>query len=198
MGEFHQAGEGRHALAERCRLGRRAQFGFVAPKLLGEVEAYEIRELLIETLIFRVVSVVGEVVVAAAGRLHRKPYPILCTHATPTADKLNAVRRNGKLTRRRAVARRQRQVEHTPRTHILRHQVDDLLRIGIVPAVDVHQPHRVRIVHRTAHGCDPVSLLMCRHGTEGSCCRYRQADGKQDSLYTLRDFHCAVLLLNCY
>ena len=56
----------------------------------------------------------------------------------------------------RVVLARQREVEADERSYILRYEIDDFLRVGIVPHVDMNQPQWVLVV-------DGATILsLCR------------------------------------
>ena len=108
-----------------------------SPVLFGKVEAQEVGVLLVVFLVGRhIIGRVGQAVGIAAGTLYHGPYAVLCAHLHPRVV-------DGRSVGRLLVARRGGDVEDDERTDILRHHVDDLLRVGIVPHIDVNQPRRL-------------------------------------------------------
>ena len=108
-----------------------------APILFGKVESQEVGVLLVVFLVSRhILRGVRHTARCAAGTLYHRPHAVLGAHLHPRVV-------DGRAVGRLLVARRCGNVEDDEGAHILRHHIDDFLRVGIVPHVDMDDPCRL-------------------------------------------------------
>ncbi len=81
--------------------------------------------------------------VTSAGRLAREPHAIGLTHRGPRLIGLDSVLWHLVYVLVRIVLARQRQVHADPWTNVFGDEVDDFLWVGLVPHIDVDEPHGV-------------------------------------------------------
>ena len=108
-----------------------------APILFGKVESQEVGVLLVVFLVSRhILRGVRHTARCAAGTLYHRPHAVLGAYLHPRVV-------DGRAVGRFFIARRCGNVEDDEGAHILRHHIDDFLRVGIVPHVDMDDPCRL-------------------------------------------------------
>ena len=119
------------------------------PELLGVVPAEEVGIGLEEILKGLEVGVLN-VGVATRCRLAREPHAVLLTYRGPRLVGAHSITGHAVHARLRVELARQRQVHADIGLDVGRNEVDNLLRVGRVPHVDVYQPQRMFVVNGTA------------------------------------------------
>ena len=130
------------------------------PKLLGVVPAEEVGEGLEEVLKGLEVGVL-DVGVATRCGLAREPHAVLLTYRCPRLVGAHGIAGHAVHAGLRVELARQRQVHADVGFDVGRNEVDNLLRVGRVPHVDVYQPQRMLVVNRSA-----LLRLDGLHGTD--------------------------------
>ena len=112
------------------------------PELLGVVPAEEVGIGLEE--VFKCLQVVVlDVGMSATGGLTGEPHAILLAHRSPRPVGADGIARHLIDLFLGVVLTREAQVHADKGLHVLGYQVDDFLRVGSIPYVDVNHPQRV-------------------------------------------------------
>ena len=143
---LHQAGK--ESQSRGLRTGAFVARFVEAPELFGIVPAQEVGVASVEILegLQVVVLYVG---VSAAGRLTREPQAVGLADRCPRLVRAYGVLRHLVHSPRGVVLERERQVHAHVGFDVFGYQVDDFLRVGFVPNVDVNQPQRVAGINGT-------------------------------------------------
>ena len=131
-----------------------------SPELFAVVPSQEVGIALVE--VFKDFQVIVlNVGMSATGRLAGEPHVVVLAHRCPRFIGTYGILWHLIHIFLRVILAREREVQTDVRLDVIRNQVDNLLRVGLVPHIHMHQPQGVLVVNRSA--LLRRYILSCHH-----------------------------------